>query len=88
MKARFAITVSWPINTEPPGSMHIKDKATANSIIFLVCGSGAGPRREGAFRTNRDQAALAAVFDLQGTRSSPSFDKLWRDVKALLGAAR
>ena len=42
----------------------------------------------GSFRTSRDQAALAAVFDLHGARSSPSFDNLWRDVKALLGAAR
>ena len=37
MKAGFAITASWPINTEAPGSMHIKDKAAANSTIFLVC---------------------------------------------------
>ena len=37
MEAGFAITASWPINTEAPGSMHIKDKAAANSTIFLVC---------------------------------------------------
>ena len=37
MRAGFAITASWPINTEAPGSMHIKDKAAANSTIFLVC---------------------------------------------------
>ena len=37
MKARFTITASWPINTEAEGSMHIKDKAAANSTIFLVC---------------------------------------------------
>ena len=37
MKAGFAITASWPVNTEAPGSMHIKDKAAANSTIFLVC---------------------------------------------------
>ena len=37
MKAGFVITASWPINTEAPGSMHIKDKAAANSTIFLVC---------------------------------------------------
>ena len=37
MKAGFMITASWPINTEAPGSMHIKDKAAANSTIFLVC---------------------------------------------------
>jgi adenine-specific DNA methylase len=37
MDARFSITASWPINTEAEGSMHIKDKAAANSTIFLVC---------------------------------------------------
>ena len=37
MKAGFTITASWPINTEAPGSMHIKDRAAANSTIFLVC---------------------------------------------------
>ena len=33
----FVITASWPINTEAEGSLHIKDKAAANSTIFLVC---------------------------------------------------
>jgi putative DNA methylase len=33
----FAITASWPINTEAEGSLHIKDKSAANSTIFLVC---------------------------------------------------
>ncbi len=33
----FTITASWPINTEAEGSLHIKDKAAANSTIFLVC---------------------------------------------------
>jgi len=33
----FSVTASWPINTEAEGSMHIKDKAAANSTIFLVC---------------------------------------------------
>jgi len=37
MHAGFAISASWPINTEAEGSMHIKDKAAANSTIFLVC---------------------------------------------------
>ena len=40
------------------------------------------------YRPSRDQAALAAVFDLHDARSAPSFDKLWRDVQALLEAAR
>jgi hypothetical protein len=37
MKAGFVITASWPINTEAEGSLHIKDKAAANSTIFLAC---------------------------------------------------
>lgn len=40
------------------------------------------------YRPTRDQAALTAVFDLDAARSSPSFDKLWRNVTALLGAAQ
>ena len=37
IEAGFTITASWPINTEAEGSLHIKDKAAANSTIFLVC---------------------------------------------------
>ena len=37
IESGFAITASWPINTEAEGSLHIKDKAAANSTIFLVC---------------------------------------------------
>ena len=37
IEAGFRITASWPVNTEAPGSLHIKDKAAANSTIFLVC---------------------------------------------------
>jgi hypothetical protein len=37
MEAGFTITASWPLNTEAEGSLHIKDKAAANSTIFLVC---------------------------------------------------
>ncbi len=44
IEAGFTITASWPINTEAPGSMHIKDKAAANSTVFLVC----RPRASGA----------------------------------------
>jgi len=40
-----------------------------------------------SYRPSRDQAALAAVFDLHDARFAPSFDKLWRDVEALLQAA-
>ena len=37
MEAGFTVTASWPVATEAPSSLHIKDKAAANSTIFLVC---------------------------------------------------
>ena len=37
MASGFAITASWPINTEAGGSLHIRDKAAANSTVFLAC---------------------------------------------------
>ena len=37
MDAGFAVTASWPINTEAEGSLHIRNKAAANSTVFLVC---------------------------------------------------
>ncbi|MDR3749032.1 MAG: DUF1156 domain-containing protein [Acidobacteriota bacterium] len=37
MEAGFIITASWPVNTEAEDSLHIKDKAAANSTILLVC---------------------------------------------------
>lgn len=37
IEAGFAVTASWPINTEAEGSLHIKDKSAANSTVFLVC---------------------------------------------------
>jgi putative DNA methylase len=37
LEAGFTITASWPVNTESEGSLHIKNKAAANSTIFLVC---------------------------------------------------
>ncbi|MDA8048926.1 MAG: DUF1156 domain-containing protein [Rhodospirillales bacterium] len=37
MQAGFAITASWPVNTEAEGSLHIKEKSAAESTIFLVC---------------------------------------------------
>ncbi len=37
MEAGFIVTASWPINTEAEGSLHIRNKAAANSTIFLAC---------------------------------------------------
>lgn len=53
MDAGFAITASWPVNTQAEGSMHIKDKAAAKSTILLVCrarasyGESAGGQGDG-----------------------------------------
>ena len=44
--------------------------------------------RDQPYSETLDQAALSAVFDLEAARSAPSFDKLWRDVTALLEAAQ
>ena len=40
--------------------------------------------RDQPYRPTLDQAALSAIFDLDAARQAPSFDKLWRDVAALL----
>ena len=48
IESGFAITASWPINTEAEGSLHIKDKAAANSTIFLVCRPRAAGRSDSA----------------------------------------
>jgi putative DNA methylase len=48
MQAGFAISASWPINTEAEGSLHIKDKAAANSTIFLVCRPREDAPRDGS----------------------------------------
>ena len=44
IEAGFAITASWPVNTEAEGSLHIKNRAAANSTIFLVCRPRASDR--------------------------------------------
>lgn len=47
IEAGFVITASWPVNTEAEGSLHIKDKAAANSTIFLVCRPRTGEKDDG-----------------------------------------
>ncbi|MYA60127.1 MAG: DUF1156 domain-containing protein [Chloroflexi bacterium] len=42
MEAGFAVTASWPVNTEAEGSLHIRNKAAANSTVFLACRPRAG----------------------------------------------
>ena len=48
IESGFVITASWPINTEAEGSLHIRDKAAANSTIFLVCRPRANEVRDGS----------------------------------------
>ena len=50
MEAGFTITASWPVNTEAEGSLHIRNKAAANSTVFLVC----RPRHPGADRAGEE----------------------------------
>ncbi|MXZ72229.1 MAG: DUF4276 family protein [Acidobacteria bacterium] len=38
------------------------------------------------YRQTLHQPAFTAIFDLEAARTAPSFDKLWRDVSALLNA--
>ena len=38
------------------------------------------------YRATLHQPALTAIFDLDAARTAPSFDKLWRDVSAVLNA--
>ena len=44
MEAGFVITASWPINTEAGGSLHIRNKAAANSTVFLACRPRSRPK--------------------------------------------
>ena len=56
IESGFVITASWPINTEAEGSLHIKDKAAANSTIFLVCRPRAAGRSGSAAPGEPDEA--------------------------------
>lgn len=61
MQAGFTITASWPINTEAEGSLHIKDKAAANSTIFLVCRPRAEVRGDTAYWEDVEPLVASAV---------------------------
>ena len=69
MDAGFAITASWPVNTQAEGSMHIKDKAAAKSTILLVC---------------RARVSYGESADGQGDGDSPireTATAYWEDVE-------
>ena len=72
MDAGFVITASWPINTEAEGSLHIKDKAAANSTIFLVC----RPRRP---LTGEKYTEMVREGHVDYNKASPSV--YWEDVE-------
>ena len=76
MEAGFVITASWPINTEAEGSLHIRDKAAANSTIFLVC---------------RPRPSRPDATDAEGVREGPSAygatSVYWEDVEPRVAQA-
>ena len=61
MDSGFAITASWPISTEAGGSLHIRDKAAANSTVFLVCRPRAAAEPGDEIRYWEDVAPKVAV---------------------------
>ena len=61
MESGFAITASWPISTEAGGSLHIRDKAAANSTVFLVCRPRAATQPGDEIRYWEDVEPLVAV---------------------------
>lgn len=61
MDAGFVITASWPVNTEASGSLHIRDKAAANSTIFLVCRPRGAAPDEGMYWEDVEPEVARAV---------------------------
>ena len=81
MEAGFAITASWPVNTEAEGSLHIRDKAAANSTVFLVC----RPRHPGADRADEENAGGVREGAPPYGESPTSF--YWEDVEPKVAQA-
>ncbi len=63
IEAGFVITASWPVNTEAEGSLHIRDKAAANSTIFLVCRPRPTGEPDGKERLETVREARSAYGD-------------------------
>ena len=66
MEAGFAITASWPVNTEAEGSLHIRNKAAANSTVFLVCRPRSGWASEGLYWEDVEPRVAKAVRERIG----------------------
>jgi len=79
IEAGFAVTASWPVNTEAEGSLHIKDKAAANSTIFLVC----RPRRS----DRSADGGAEGVHEAAQTYGDEAPPRYWEDVEPLVGKA-
>ena len=71
MEAGFAISASWPINTEAEGSLHIKNKAAANSTIFLVCRP----------RSSREEEDTLMVREAPAVYGEATTSVYWEDVE-------
>ena len=80
MDAGFAITASWPINTEAGGSLHIRDKAAANSTVFLAC----RPRRTERPPVAGDARQVREARPAYGGDSPPVY---WEAVEPAVAAA-
>ena len=62
MEAGFAVTASWPIQTEASGSLHIRGKAAANSTVLLACRPrAAAAEGEAAFWEDAEPRVVRAV---------------------------
>ena len=80
IEAGFVITASWPINTEAEGSLHIKDKAAANSTIFLVC----RPRQSGRPRVAGDAGTVREARPAYGHDAPTVY---WEEVEPAVAQA-
>ena len=78
--AGFVITASWPVNTEAEGSLHIKDKAAANSTIFLVC----RPRHPGRPRASGGALTVHETPAVYGADAPAVY---WEDVEPIVAGA-
>ena len=80
IEAGFAITGSWPVNTEAEGGLHIKDKAAAKSTVFLVC----RPRDSGQPHSVGRASTVGEARPAYGDDGSVAY---WEDVEPAVARA-